>query len=284
MSSVVPCGKLGVVMAVYGGVRPEHLRRALSSLAEQTRPANEVVVVEDGPLSPELDKVLGTAPPELSLRRVCLRTNQGAGPARQAGLNALTTRWVAIADADDVSLPDRFAVQLAWLESSGDSAVGASMAEFEGPEDRVIGIRRLPPEHDMIARRLRMNNPVNHPTLMVDRRRVLEVGGYQDLPYLEDYDLMARLVASGARLHNLPDVLVRFRTDESTYSRRTSREVARAERRLQQNLRSYGLISVPRMCANYALRNAFRRLPRPLLKKAYDVLLRQSHPSRAPGG
>ena len=269
----MPQQTLGVVTAVYHAVDPAQLRRALESLAEQTRPPDDVVVVEDGPIGPGLTAVLDDPPVPLS--RVALPVNRGSGPARQAGLRALSTRWVAIADADDVSLPDRFEVQLAHLESSGDAGVGAAMAEFSGTEANVTATRRLPPEHDQIARRVLINNPINHPTFMADRQRVLEVGGYSDLPFLEDYDLMARLVASGARLHNLQQVLVLFRADDSMYNRRTGRELGRSEWRLQRNLHAYGLVGRSRMTVNYVLRSAFRMLPRWLLIRAYDVLLRQ---------
>jgi glycosyltransferase involved in cell wall biosynthesis len=269
----MPQQTLGVVTAVYHAVDPAQLRRALESLAEQTRPPDDVVVVEDGPIGPGLIAVLDDPP--VPLRRVALPENRGSGPARQAGLRALGTRWVAIADADDVSLPDRFEVQLAHLESSGDAGVGAAMAEFSGIEDNVTATRRLPAEHDQIARRVRINNPINHPTFVADRQCVLDVGGYSDLPFLEDYDLMARLLASGARLHNLQQVLVLFRADETMYNRRTGRELGRSEWRLQRNLRAYGLVGRSRMTVNYLLRSAFRMMPRWLLVRAYDMLLRE---------
>ncbi|MDQ6642360.1 MAG: glycosyltransferase [Actinomycetota bacterium] len=269
---------LGAVMAVYGGVAPDHLRRALASLVEQTRPADDVVVVEDGPLGPALSGVLDRAERELPLRRVVLPTNRGAGPARQAGLRELTSRWVAVADADDVSLPRRFAVQLAWLEESGDTAVGAAMAEFEGAEENVTGVRRLPSEHDEIARLLTMNNPVNHPTLIVDRRQALAVGGYPDLPYLEAYDLIARLVASGARMHNLPDVLVRFRAGAVQLRRRRSKGVLGSELTLQRNLRRYGLIGRPTAARNVVLRTAYRTVPAPLRHRIYGRLFLRRRP------
>lgn len=263
---------LGVVMAVHRGVAPAHLDRALASLAEQTRPADDVVVVEDGDVGAGLTAVLDAH----GVRRIRVPAG-GAGPARQAGLEALSTRWLAIADSDDVSTPDRFAVQVAHLEASGDLAVGSAMAEFEGDEDQVVGIRRLPRDHDGIARLARINNPVNHPTLMADRRTVLDVGGYRDLPWLEDYDVMVRLIGSGARLANLSEPLVLFRSSATQRARRAPRGIGRSELRLQRALREAGLVGWPGTTRNLVVRTTYRLLPATLMARTYRrVFLRRA--------
>lgn len=263
---------LGVVMAVHAGVAPDHLDRALASLAEQTRPADEVVVVEDGDVGPALTAVLDAH----GVRRIRVPAG-GAGPARQAGLEALTTTWFAIADSDDVSAPDRFASQLARLEAGDVVAVGAAMAEFEGSEDHVVGLRRLPGDHVGIARLARINNPVNHPTLMAERASVLAVGGYRDLPWLEDYDLMVRLLGAGARLGNLPEPLVLFRSSPQQRARRAPRGIGRSEVRLQRELRRAGLVGPLGTARNLVVRTAYRMLPAGLMARAYRrVFLRRA--------
>lgn len=263
---------LGVVMAVHAGVAPEHLDRALASLAAQTRPADDVVVIEDGDVGSGLTAVLDAH----GVRRIRVPAG-GAGPARQAGLEALTTRWFAIADSDDVSAPDRFASQLARLEGGDVAAVGAAMAEFEGSEDRVVGLRRLPGDHAGIARLARINNPVNHPTLMAERQVVLDAGGYRDLPWLEDYDLMVRLVGSGARLANLPEPLVLFRSSAAQRARRAPRGVWRSELRLQRTLRAVGLVGPIGVARNLVVRTAYRLLPAPLMGRVYRrIFLRRA--------
>ena len=50
---------------------------------------------------------------------------------------------------------------------------------------------------------MRLNNPINNPTVVFRRQLALDVGGYADLRYMQDYDLFARMLAGGARAENL---------------------------------------------------------------------------------
>jgi glycosyltransferase involved in cell wall biosynthesis len=213
---------------------------------------------------------------------VALPENRGAGVANDVGLRRARGTWIAKADADDVSLPHRFEVQLRALEATASDVVGSAMDEFVGVETNVVARRPAPLTAEDIARRLRMNSPMNHPTAMYRRSLALAVGGYAELRHMQDYDLFARLHAAGARMTNLPESLVLFRAGEAMYARRTSRAMTGCEWSLQRNLRRYGVIGPVRRWSNLALRLTFRRLPRPLLRAAYRVLF-HDHGVRAGG-
>jgi glycosyltransferase involved in cell wall biosynthesis len=266
---------ISVLLPVHAGVDAAFLERALDSIAEQTLPADEVVVVEDGPLPVASVAVISRfeargRPP---LVRVVLESNAGPGAANGAGLLRCSGEWVAKADADDISLPTRFAEQLDCLRRSGADVCGTAMWEFSGAETNVVAVRRGPSDHESIARRMRINNPINHPTAVYRREMALEVGGYGDFRHAEDYDLFARMLVRGAGMVNTPRPLVMFRADDSMFDRRTGRDFVRLEWRLQRNLRSYGLIGTPRLVLNLVVRLGFRYLPRPLLRMAYRTFL-----------
>ena len=115
--STVTDDTVSVLLPVHAGVPVETFRAALDSLAAQTRPADEVVVVEDGPLTADHDRVIDHyAASRDGVVRVRLAINQGAGVANGAGLQAATGTWIAKMDADDLLLPRRFETQLAALE------------------------------------------------------------------------------------------------------------------------------------------------------------------------
>ena len=262
---------ISVVMPVYHAVRPEYLRRAVESIYDQTLSPQEIILVEDGPLTTEHHDVLheyaGRRPP---LRRVVLSENLGAGPANQAGVEAALFPWIAKMDADDIALPRRFERQIELLRGGNLDLVGGSMLEFVGPETNVVGTRRMPQHHDAIVRYAKMNNPVNHPSVMYRRAVALRVGGYRSLPYLEDYDLIARMLGAGARMQNLPDVLMLFRSGEATFARRRARGMLMAEFRLQRNLRTYGLINRRRAGFNIVARSLYRWLPQRFMAYTYE--------------
>ncbi|WP_295629084.1 glycosyltransferase [uncultured Corynebacterium sp.] len=282
-----PRADLAVLMTVYHRVDPDHLDAALESLWAQTVPAGRVVLVGDGPLTPGLDDVIARHAadhPELDF--LPQPTNRGSGPASQAGLDHIDEQWCARLDADDIAEPDRFAEQLAVVAGEGTGAsssegtsthaipdvIGTAMAEFD--DDRggeIVGVRRLPETHDEILKYARLNSPINNPSVMYRTARVKAVGGYRDAPYMEDYDLWARLLADGARFVNLPAPLTRFRAT-GMLDRRRSPGIYAAERAMQATLVDLGLISRPRAVTNFVVRSAFRALPTGLLGRAYRAL------------
>lgn len=268
-----------VLIPVYAGANAVEFDRTLTSLWSQTSPAEQVLVVKDGPLTAELEEVLDRhRRPELIT--YSLPHNQGAGPALQAGLETITTTYVARIDADDIAFPERLDVQRRFLDAHPDVAVlGTAVQEFDdatlretGDLDRALTkVRSLPETHDEIARYAMINTPVNHPSVMARTEALDSSGGYRSVHHMEDYDLWARMLAAGHRFHNLPEPLTYFRTSTSQFERRTQ-GMWRAERQMQRNLVSYGLISRPRAVFNLVARTAYRLLPAGLLTRVYGAL------------
>ena len=282
-STVSPVGEsfepITVVIPVYSGVEPGHLRRALGSMQEQTLPADEILIVEDGPLGAGLDAVVAElGGVDSRVRRISLAQNRGVAYAMQAGIEAAKNRWVARMDADDVSLPNRLEMQAQAASGGHYAAIGAAMLEFEGDEENIVGLRVMPLTEERIRRYVLTNSPINNPTLFLDRDAALAVGGVRHVPNMEDYDLFARLAAGGYPMLNLAEPLLLFRADPAMFKRRSARGMFAAEVQMQRNLRSYGLIRTPRMYANLLVRSAFRALPQRALRFAYALLFRVRPP------
>jgi glycosyltransferase involved in cell wall biosynthesis len=267
---------ISVLLPVHAGVDAAHLDQAIGSLLTQTRPPDEVVVVEDGPLEPSQLRLLDRLEERMSPRvvRLRLQVNQGAGVANDAGLRAASGTWIAKADADDINLPHRLATQLAAVRSTSVDVCGAAMGEFEEASSVLTGVRKAPLTHEAVARRMRWNNPINHPTAFYRREVALRVGGYPAMRYMQDYDLFARMLAGGARMLNLADVLVLFRADPAMFERRAAL-AGSTERELQRNLHRYGITSRAQRVRNLVLRQAFRRLPRGVMRRAHALLFRR---------
>lgn len=273
------------LIPVYAGADATQFALTLDSLWTQTRPAEEVVVVEDGPLTDALYAVLDehqATHPEL--RRVTLARNQGAGPALQTGLGTLTTEFVARIDADDIAYPSRVEKQLAYFAAHPEvDILGTAVTEFDDDaftasadlSQSLVGIRALPSTHAEILKYAKINTPVNHPSVMMRVSKVKAAGGYQKVHHMEDYDLWGRLLRDGAVFHNMAEPLTYFRTSQSQFARRTGKGMFAAERQMQRNLVSYGLISKPRAVFNLLARTAYRLLPAAALKAAYAALFRR---------
>ena len=266
--------RLAVLMTVYHRIVPAELAAALDSLVAQTRPADEIVIVEDGPVGAELRAVIdGFVDKRSEARTVTLARNQGSGPASAAGMATITTDLVARLDADDLAAPDRLERQLAWFADHPETDVlGTAVAEFRDDPATTIAVRALPETHEEIARYALINTPLNHPSVMFRVAAAEKAGGYRDVHFMEDYDLWARMLAGGARFHNLPEPLTHFRTSEQQLQRRAGKGMFAAERQMQANLVRYGLISRPRSWFNLAARTAYRLLPTALLTRVYGRL------------
>lgn len=272
--------QLSVLMACYAGDTPEQLRRSLASVTvDQTRRPDQVVLVVDGPVSSGLDDVIAAAvdtlPAEISIHR--LECNQGLSAALTAGLALCRHDIVARQDADDVSRPERFAVQVPLLEAGAD-LVGSALQEFTDDPDQPsdLGLVRVPPLlHDAIVSGARFHQPFFHPTVIFRRSSVLAVGGYEHLASLEDYWLFARMLQAGARVANVPEALVAYRVGAGAYGRRGGVSLLRSEIELQRQFRRIGFTTTFQFARNVTVRGAYRLVPEGLRRTVYRRFLAQ---------
>lgn len=246
-----------VLMSVYHKERPAYFRMAIDSMLQQTVPPSEIVLICDGPLNPALDAVIEDmchAHPDL-FRVVRLPRNQGLGIALDIGLRECKYALVARMDTDDIALPDRMELQLkAFDEDPLLGAVGGQIAEFEGTTERIVGYRNVPLSPEAVCLRLKKRNPMNHMTVLLRKDAVLAAGSYLDLPLYEDYYLWARMVASGHKLCNIPQICCRVRVDDSLYQRRGGKQYFKNAMLLEKKLLSLKLINLPEYFINVGVR------------------------------
>lgn len=214
-----------VLLLVYSGEDPENFREAIQSMLDQTVRTDDFVVVCDGPLTAALDGVLeGFVSRYPGLFRVVrLPKNVGGGLAGNAGVAACRNELIAKMDSDDISVPDRCEKQLARFAANPELTVlGGIIEEFDNQTGKVISVRVTPTDNAGIRRYARRRNPINNVTAMYRKSAVLAAGGYRDLRRGEDYDLYLRMLINGCYAENLPDTLVKVRTDAGDFRRRTS--------------------------------------------------------------
>lgn len=263
-----------LLLPLYRGDRPGFLTAAfVSSVHEQQRRPDEVVIVRDGPvgdgLADTLRELVANSPVPVIL--VELPDNVGLAAALTVGLEHCSFEIVARMDADDVSYPNRFAVQLPIIEQGFD-VVGSAMHEFtaeSGNERRIVGTRTPPADQEGIVRQIRFHNPFNHPSVVLRKSSVQRSGGYEALGTMEDYWLFARMVADGARVANVPVPLIAYRVDAGAYARRGGFALLSSEWRLQRAFRRRGITSTTEFVRNLLVRGVYRLVPQGIRRVVY---------------
>lgn len=212
-----------VLMSVYKNEKSTYLNASLKSIENQTVVPNEIILVEDGPLTKELYEVIDTHRNKFGegFKVIVLNKNQGLGNALRIGTKYVSTKWIARMDTDDIAVPNRFELQLREVEKNPQLAViGGQVDEFEGSINNIVGKRIVPCSQVDIYKFIKWRSPFNHPTVMINKTMLEKVGGYENKGKLEDYFLWAKIIAKGYAVRNLPQVLVHMRVDSGMYDRR----------------------------------------------------------------
>ena len=180
--------KYSVLMSLYIKEKPDYLRHALDSMINQTIKPDEIVLVEDGPLTDELYAVVEAYKDQLHL--IVNNTNLGLGPALNRGLEACKNELVARMDTDDIAVLDRCEKQIRFLEDNpAITIVGGQIEEFIDDPSNITG-RRIVPETDKeLKAYMKKRCPFNHMTVMFKKSDVIKAGNYQDWFWNEDYFL-----------------------------------------------------------------------------------------------
>lgn len=215
-----------------------HLGAAITSIREQTFGDYEVVAVEDGSTD-HTPGILSRWAREDGRVRVLGSGGRGLVAALATGLAAARGEIVARMDADDIADPHRLHEQLALLDADPRLAACGTRVEYFPAEEVRDGARRYQEwvnglvEPRQIARDIFVECPVPHPTLMIRRHVLLGVGGYRELGWPEDYDLVLRLWAAGYRMAKVPEVLLHWRESPDRASRTDGRYAAIEFRRIK---------------------------------------------------
>lgn len=210
-----------VLMSTYAADEASWLLVSLESMATQTLPPAEIVLVIDGPVADELLDAMDSFDKKYPgmLIRVPLEKNGGLGPALNAGLAYCASDVIVRMDADDISLPERCEVQLAKL-SEGYDMVGCNAVEFSRDINNPDSVREMPETHDEITRFSKKRAPFVHPAFVVRKAALEAVGGYRNVSYAEDFDLFIRLLKAGYKGYNIQKELFAVRVDTNVYRRR----------------------------------------------------------------
>lgn len=271
---------ISVLMAVYKSEKPKYLDLSLKSIYEdQTLKPDEIILVEDGPLGKDLLEVIRQHKSKLGDKLKILKNeyNLGLTKSLNKGLKIAKGKYIARMDSDDISLPSRFELQLSFMESNPDVAVlGGGMLEINENED--IGAeRRYPEDQEKIRKYIVKANPLAHPTTFI-RRTVFDNGFRYDERYRKNQDLKLwfDLLQKDYVLHNLPNIVLKFRRTQKTYEKRSNKNALKSEREIYDNgiCALYGKTSLKRFFPY--IRFLIKSMPPSVNKFVYTYLFKKN--------
>ncbi len=191
------------------------IEAAIGGVLAQTLEEFELLVVDDG--SRDRTAEVAASYDDRRVVLVRLESNAGRGAARNVALERARGSLVAVCDADDVSLPGRFALQAGFLAEQEDvGVVGGQVLNF-GPWGGPQAVYRYPTSRDAVEARFEQGQmPVPHQASMIRAVLLQRAGGYAaECRRCQDLELFLRLRPHTA-MTNLDEPVLLYRHDQFT--------------------------------------------------------------------
>jgi glycosyltransferase involved in cell wall biosynthesis len=271
--------QISILMPAYNEER--FIGAAIESVLAQSFRDYELIILDDGSNDRTLEISQGYARRDSRIR-VESHPNMGISPTLNRGFALAGTEWVAMLQADDVMMPNRFERQFAFLAEHPELAVAAGWCRHIDSQGRIIGKGKSPfTTHEEVQRVFAANELIalNCSAAIFRKSAVQAVGGYRSqFRVNEDVDLFARLLEAGYKILIQPEYLVQYRIHAGSVSVARSRFIRRQarwvkdcmvrRRRGEAELSWEEFLSMRRELPWYVLANAERKDTAKVLYKA----------------
>lgn len=207
MSSVLYTGAtappvISVVIPVYNGVR--FLAEAVESILVQSYQNYELILADDGSTDDSAAMIQAFAARDARIRPLLL-SHAGEGATLNRAVAVARGSWLALLKQDDIALPDRLAIQLAWLQQSGNAIGGACAQQFGDYH----GIFWFPATQQAIRHEFLFQIGMFDATVMLPTA-IAQANPWAEDVVIIDYEWLTRLVLR-YRVGNLAAILVKYR-------------------------------------------------------------------------
>lgn len=263
-----------VLISIYSKENPLWFREALDSVFAQTVQPSEIVLVEDGPLTPELYSVIDEYNKKYPFFNIVKNEkNLGLGLALRNGVEASKTDIIVRMDTDDIIPKYRFEHQLKIIDEGYD-VVSCWAQLFMDDFNNVIAVKTRPKNHEEIVKLAHKRSPICHAGTVFRKSALLKAGNYQHCKLYEDYHLVARLIMNGAKFYNLQEVLYYVRVTPEQMNRRSGMTYLKTELAFFKEFKKMGFFSTKDFIINSVVRIVVRLMPgivkQKVLKKIWN--------------
>lgn len=202
---------VSVVVATYK--REAELKNALESLAKQTYPNMEIVLVDDNGNDEWNSKVSETVEvfrnryPKIKLECIVNNSNQGSSKTRNIGIHSAHGDYITFLDDDDIYLPDKIRKQVEFMETNQcDYSITDLILYNE--DDKKINRRIRSYIKETTVESLRLYHLKYHmtgtDTIMFKKEYLIQIGGFAPIDVGDEFYLMQRAIEEGGKFGYLP--------------------------------------------------------------------------------
>lgn len=270
--------KYSVLMSVYYKENPFWFENSIESMFDQTVKPSEFILIEDGPLTNELDEVVkkfNSKYPNI-FKIIKIEKNGGLGPALRLGVEKCTNEYIVRMDSDDYCNPDRIEKEFnVFLANPELGIVGTNVIEFIDTPENCISKVILPETQKEIYEFSKKRNPFRHPSIMYKKSAVMKAGNYRDYYLFEDYDMWVRMIRSGCQCYNIQEFITFMRINDDFYKRRGGIEYLKSIYKFKKEQYTVGYISYTGFLKAFVPHAIVCLLPNNLRDFVYRKLLRK---------
>lgn len=208
---------ISVIMPVYNAEK--YVASAIDSILKQTFTDFEFLIFNDG--SSDNSKQVIESFKDRRIRLIDSTVNCGYVAHLNRGIEMATGKYIARMDADDISVPERFEMQVKFLENHQEVGLcGAWISQFEGADEPGTRFEyKYPADHDEISVKLLRHNSFAHPVVMIRRSVLMEHGLRYEPDFMPSEDArLWSILRKYTRLHNIQKVLLHYRKHNNQIS------------------------------------------------------------------
>jgi glycosyltransferase involved in cell wall biosynthesis len=266
--------RLSVLLPCFNAA--EHLSSCLESLFRQSYEDFEVLAVDDGS-EDDTPQLLEEAAHQDRRVRLASQSHCGIAETLRVMTEVARGSFVARMDADDIAHPERFALQVKFLDEHPEFDVVGSRVRLFPREQLSDGLLRYESwtngviTHEEMLRDLFIESPLPHPSVMMRKATLDRVGGYRDAGWPEDYDLWMRMAHEGCRFAKIPEVLLEWRDRPDRASRKDPRFSAESFMALKEHYLMKTYFAAPRCVGIWGTGPIGKGWARRLQKRGVDV-------------
>jgi glycosyltransferase involved in cell wall biosynthesis len=198
-----------VLMPVYNA--GAFLRPTMETILGQTYRDFEFLIINDCSTDDSLETIRSFSDPRIRVHTN--ERNMGQTKSLNVGLPLARGKYVVVNDADDYSLPRRIETQLDFITKNPEYPVVGTSCYIMDREGKILRTFHRPTDPREIQLQFLSDTPMTHGSVIMQKDAILAMGGYnEDFRIIQDYELWSTLMRKGARVMNIPDILVVIRT------------------------------------------------------------------------